>query len=204
MPTKKEIENLIDLAKEKFTSGSFEASIKILDEIIELNPDKESILLAYFYRATVNSELGENDNAIIDFSKMIEINPEAQNYRNRAQGYTKIKDYKLAIHDYDKAIKNDPDQSEYYYFRGLCKSVLKDHKSARQDYVMAEELGYEYKDKEGFPLSKLISKSLNDEIKQKNKSQEEGKLKDFTDSLVNKEGKGKVLRFSHQLRKTKK
>lgn len=28
--------------------------------------------------------------------------------------------------------------------------------------------------------------------------------KDFTDSLVNKEGKGKVLRFSHQLRKTKK
>ena len=76
MPTKKEIENLIDLAKEKFTSGSFEASIKIFDEIIELNPDKESILLAYFYRATVNSELGENDNAIIDFSKMIEINPE--------------------------------------------------------------------------------------------------------------------------------
>jgi len=112
------------------------------------------------------------DEAIIGLTKLIELSPETQYYRNRAQVYLKNKSYKLAIHDYDKAIKNDPDQSEYYYFRGLCKSVLKDHKSARQDYVTAEELGYEYKDKEGFPLSKLISNSLNDEIKQKNKYQE--------------------------------
>ena len=202
MPTKKEIENLFDVAKEKFTSGSFEASIKILDEIIELNPDKGSILLAYFYRANVNSEIGEDDNAIIDFSKMIEIDPEAQNYRNRAQGYTKIKNYELAIKDIDKAIEIDPQQSEYYYFRGLCKSVLKDRNSAIQDYVTAEKLGY--KDEQGFPPSELIAKSWYDEFIERMNSKEEGKLKDFTDSLVNKEGKGKVLRFSHQLRKTKK
>lgn len=182
MPTKKEIENLIDLAKEKFTSGSFEASIKILDEIIELNPDKGSILLAYFYRATVNSEIGEDDSAIIDFSKMIEIDPEAQNYRNRAQGYTKIKNYKLAIKDIDKAIEIDPQQSEYYYFRGLCKSVLKDRKSAIQDYVKAEKLGY--KDEQGFPPSKLIDKSLYDEFKQQMISKDKEGLKDFMDSLV--------------------
>ena len=104
--------------------------------------------------------------------------------------------------DIDKAIEIDPQQSEYYYFRGLCKSVLKDRNSAIQDYVTAEKLGY--KDEQGFPPSELIAKSWYDEFIERMNSKEEGKLKDFTDSLVNKEGKGKVLRFSHQLRKTKK
>jgi tetratricopeptide (TPR) repeat protein len=48
--------------------------------------------------------------------------------------------YKDAINDYDKAIKADPDNSDYYVGRGKCFEKTRDFKKAMNDYKKATEL----------------------------------------------------------------
>jgi len=50
------------------------------------------------------------------------------------------KDYKGAIKDYDKAIKEDKTSKDAYYNRGICELALKDFKPALADFSKAIEL----------------------------------------------------------------
>ena len=55
----------------------------------------------YIYRGDINLKLNQPGNAIIDYSKAIELDPEnADNYFKRAGAYEEIRDYDKALADY--------------------------------------------------------------------------------------------------------
>ena len=59
---------------------NLEERINLLDQVISLEPKN---LDAYFYRALAKNDLGDYQGAIVDYSKIILIEPDADTYFNR-------------------------------------------------------------------------------------------------------------------------
>jgi tetratricopeptide (TPR) repeat protein len=60
---------------------------------------------AYFNRGVLYDYLGEYDNAILNYDRVISINQNhADAYSNRGLAYFNLKDYKKAIQSYSRAI----------------------------------------------------------------------------------------------------
>ena len=65
------------------------------------------------------TDLGNLRQAIEDYDRAIEINPEnAGAYYNRGVAYGKLGDHRQAIEDYDRAIEINPEYAEAYNNRG--------------------------------------------------------------------------------------
>ena len=64
-------------AIEKYDEGDYEATIKLLDNAMKLTR------VEYYYRGVANLELENHEEALKDFDKTIDINPEFASY-NRA------------------------------------------------------------------------------------------------------------------------
>ena len=104
---------------------------------IELDPNNSSY---YERRASAKEELEDYSGAITDYSKAIELKPDASNFSGRASAKFSLLDYRGAIVDYSKAIELDSKQfyslSNYYYFdRGNAKYNIGDYKGAIADYT---------------------------------------------------------------------
>ena len=68
---------------------------KIASNAIELDSDNSSVLKASAY---LFQELGQTDNAILTYKKLIELKPkDAQSYRDLALEYQYAKDFEKAI-----------------------------------------------------------------------------------------------------------
>jgi tetratricopeptide (TPR) repeat protein len=66
-----------------------------------------------------------------------------EHFQNGIKKHT-AQDYKGAIKDYDKAIKEDKAYTDAYFNRGTCELGLKDFKSAMADFTKAIELDPKY------------------------------------------------------------
>ena len=89
----------------------------ILSKAIELNPQYAE---AYFFRALIFGREKDYDNAIADFEKFVELDPDPiQMQRRRSQliyaargaDFGLKKDYDKAIADIERAIELDPENS---------------------------------------------------------------------------------------------
>jgi tetratricopeptide (TPR) repeat protein len=60
----------------------------------------------YHLRATALFQLRQNRQAIRDFNKVLELNPNANIYNDRALAKMDLLDYRGAVLDYTKAIAN--------------------------------------------------------------------------------------------------
>ena len=91
--------------------------------------------LLLFTGGLVKNDLKQYKEAIADFDKAIELNPEdAEAYYNRGSAKDDLKQHKEAIADYDKAIELNPKFSAAYNNRGVVKGKLKQHKEAIADF----------------------------------------------------------------------
>ena len=103
----------------------------------------------YYQRGCAKKKLGEYKEAIRDFNKAIELNPEYQEaYAHR--GCVKslqFREYKEAIQDFDKAIELDPKYTSASVGRGMAKADLKQHAAASRDYQTARRLARQANDK---------------------------------------------------------
>ncbi len=99
---------------------------------------------AYYERALVNAHLKLYDEAISDFTRTVELNPDdAPAYNNRGLAYARgIKEYRKAIADFTRAVEIDPDFAEAYDNRGIAYQMASDNKeNACADWKQACELG---------------------------------------------------------------
>lgn len=106
-----------------------------------LNPEYGE---AYLLKGMMNYGLNDLVNAYDDFSRYIHYCPEKSNgYKWRvcvALGMGK--NYVSALSDINKAIKLDPDNDSYYFWRGMIYLEKEDHYLALEDFNCACELGF--------------------------------------------------------------
>ena len=97
----------------------------------------------YFLKAVDYDKLEKYDEAILNYNKAIEINPDnADYYYNRGDSYYNLDKYDEAISNYDKAIKLNPDKfnsnyADAYYNRGSFKDSVGDKQGAIADFNKA-------------------------------------------------------------------
>lgn len=96
----------------------------------------------YFNKGNTKIEAGDNNGAIQDYNKAIEINPKLDAaFRNRAAAKIELTDYQGAVLDYNKAIELNP-KVDSYYNRGVVKNSKADYDGACVDWRKATELGH--------------------------------------------------------------
>lgn len=109
-------------------------SIGMSDEsVISLRPEEKK---------KKNEVIVDYSSAIKDYTRAIELNPKfAFAIYNRANAYTKSKQFKKAIADYDWALQVEPNFAEAYFNRGLVYLFLDNKELAYEDLSKAGELG---------------------------------------------------------------
>ena len=105
--------------------------IQLYSQVIELEPKN---LDAYFYRGIAKNDLGDYSGAIVDYSKIIVLQPDADTYYNRGNSRYSIKDFIGAKDDYQNAYKLDPNFIDALYSLGCVKFDLADYEGAIKDF----------------------------------------------------------------------
>ena len=100
--------------------------------------------IAYLQRGNENHALGNYKEAITDYDKAIELNPEYISYNNRGLANSNLGNHEVAITNYNKAIELNPQYAIAYDSRGTAKSALRQHEEAIEDYNKAIELNPQY------------------------------------------------------------
>lgn len=96
-------------------------------------------------RGASNDENSQYDQAIRDFTKVIEINPrDFKAYSDRGDAYREKGQYDKAIHDYTKAIKINPKHARSYNSRGGLYANKSQNDRAIRDYTKAIEINPKY------------------------------------------------------------
>ena len=95
----------------------------------------------YFARAVAHSFLKQDNQAIADYDRAIQLNPDyATAYNNRGLSYSNKGDEDRAIADYDRAIQLNPDYATAYNNRGISYKNKGDYDRAIADYDRAIQL----------------------------------------------------------------
>lgn len=114
---------------------------KVDDEIQNDEKQKIDEVLAYEEEANKNFESEDFLQAIENFDKVIELDPENINaYFNRGRAKSAIGNQKESISDYNKVLELDPEFSMAYNNRGWSNFLLKNYIEALIDFNKAIEL----------------------------------------------------------------
>ncbi len=99
-----------------------EEALQAFSEVIELNPKFPG---AYFNRAAIYSEFGENSQAISDLSTVLQLDPQdAEAYHRRARLRMRGMEFENAIADFRKAAELAPKQLDYLVdYADACQSA---------------------------------------------------------------------------------
>lgn len=113
--------------------GKFTEAIDLINKSLELKNDWE---IPFFYRAVANQALEYFDDAILDYTKALQLNPKMTDaYYNRAKILLSRKDIESpdvnrAISDLEKALELDPDFIDALYAMGAAQKKLGDYHRA--------------------------------------------------------------------------
>lgn len=100
----------------------------------------DSYAQAYRFRAAAFKDMEDYPAALEDFSKLIELQPEASYYNRRGLVYEEMGQFKKAAEDYSRAIELNPKWAIPYNNRGFAKMHLKDWNGAKEDLETAIKL----------------------------------------------------------------
>jgi tetratricopeptide (TPR) repeat protein/S1-C subfamily serine protease len=112
----------------------YTAEIALYDKIINKQPQ------AYIYnnRGVAKFDLGNKQEAIVDYDRAITLNPKYSTaYMNRGNARSELGNKQEAIVDYDRAIAINPKFAKAYNNRGVAKSELGNKQEAIIDYNRA-------------------------------------------------------------------
>ena len=96
---------------------------------------------SYFYRAAMQSMLGQHEKAFEKLNKAIELKPDyTEAYTNRGVIYGQKGDHDRAIKDFNKAIDLKPDDMAAYHNRGVAYGSKREFDRAIEDFNKAIDL----------------------------------------------------------------
>ena len=110
---------------------------------VNLAPDKGFI---YHHRACINVEAGNLQEAMVDFTKAIDLTPPdiETPYNYRARLYHLLGNLAKALQDLDRAIETNPDEKLSYYNRAVVLSAMGRQQEAQQNFIKASDLEGDY------------------------------------------------------------
>ena len=114
----------------EINNGKFEDAIVNITKSIELKKDWE---ISYFYRAVANQALENFDEAMLDYTKALQINPKMVDaYYNRARITLSRKDIQnpdvhKAISDLEKAVELDEKFADALYALATAYKKVEDY-----------------------------------------------------------------------------
>ena len=134
------VENFIEQAWNK----DFETALSIFNKAISLN---DTIAEVYWRRGSLYLKNGDNEKALLDFTKSIELDSLFNNgyaYWNRAITKEYMGDNEGALVDYNQAVLIGEDQQNFVCFRGILKYKMGYYEGALIDLNKAIELWDDY------------------------------------------------------------
>lgn len=126
-----------------YQSGKYDEALENINKSIELKNDWE---ISYFYRAVVHQILENNNDAILDYTKAIQLNDKMTDaYYNRAKILLSRKDIEnpdlnRAIKDLEKALELDPNFVDALYAMGAAQKKVENYHKALEYLNRAIEL----------------------------------------------------------------
>ncbi len=120
-----------------YSDENYQDAVQSFTEAINSNPRNAD---GYFGRGTAYNELHENQKALEDFDKSIEIAPNFYTYNNRAKVHYELKNYSEALEDFNKALQVNPQDFTAYINRGKISFALRRFDSGMEDFDKAVEL----------------------------------------------------------------
>lgn len=131
-------------AEELFNNEEFEGIIVLLtDGVLEkmLRKGENETTDLYIWRGNTWYNRKNYDNAIADYNKAIEINPNyALAFYNRGFAWVGKEEYNKAIEDYRKAIEIDSNYASAYVIKASILRAMKKYDTAIADYNKAIEI----------------------------------------------------------------
>lgn len=124
-------------------SGKYSEALDKINKSLEMKNDWE---IPYFYRAVANQALENYDDAILDYTKAIQMNEKMTDaYYNRAKILLSRKDIenpdlKRAISDLEKAIELDPKFTDALYAMGAAQKKVENYHKALEYLHRAIEI----------------------------------------------------------------
>lgn len=121
---------LLDQGIFDIQDGMFESAIKNIDKSLELKRDWE---IPYFYRAVAHQALEQYNEAMLDYTKAIQLNPKMTDaYYNRAYINLTRKDIEnpdleKIVQDLEKALEFDPNFVDALYAMACAQKKLGDY-----------------------------------------------------------------------------
>ena len=117
---------------EAHEGGSYELAIDDYTRCIVLGDlTVSNLAAAYFNRGNAYYDMGDHDQAILDYDDAIRLNLSAADaYTNRGLAYIKKYNYRQAIRDFDLAISADPGFFPAYHNRCLALGLMGRSKEA--------------------------------------------------------------------------
>ena len=116
--------------------------IVLFTDVINKYPDQG---YSWFGRGFSKYEYGDNEGALSDLSKAIELNPnDAEFYFNRGNVYNITERFELAVVDYSSALKLKSDYPEAYNNRGASYGNINKLNESLDDYNKAISLNPKY------------------------------------------------------------
>jgi tetratricopeptide (TPR) repeat protein len=98
------------------------ADIKLITANLKRHPDDPDLLAQ---RGELFVKVGDAQGAVQDFSKLIELQPTAENFNRRALVHGKLtEDFKLALADHDRAIALSPEVPAAYKDRAEIRRLM--------------------------------------------------------------------------------
>ena len=213
-----QISNLFNSAYQADNNKDYNSSINYYNKIIEIIDNllkeydenseeyskyKNNYFIAYNNRGISKYKLEQYREAIKDFNKAIELNPDYSNaYSNRGISKQKLEQYRGAIKDYNKSIELNNNNYMAYNNRGTYKLDLKEYKEAIEDFNKAIELNPNYAQAYlNMVLPKQLLANTTENEKEKNKLIEEAyndfmKGYNLADNKLKDEYKQKIINLA--------
>ncbi|WP_288448282.1 tetratricopeptide repeat protein [uncultured Chryseobacterium sp.] len=122
------------------SQGKKDLAIKDLNQILTFAPDN---LFAKTGLANLKKNNGDLEGALKDYNKLLSEKPESLLYNGRADVYFKMKKYREALADANKAISIDPKFAPSYVSRAMILFDTSKLREACENLDKAVALGYE-------------------------------------------------------------
>ena len=122
------------------SQGKKDLAIRDLNQILSFAPDN---IFAKTGLANLKKNNGDLEGALKDYNQLIAEKPESLLYNSRAEVYLKMKKYKEALADVNKAVSIDPKFLQTYVTKALLLFDTAKPKEACENLDKAVSLGYE-------------------------------------------------------------